>query len=180
MDGMMIQEAMEGDEMFLQAGFVVENCGFIVPTSKKRITWRFLKRGDDTPHTVTLIWSKNTGKQCVLMDGEEIYFGINEGSSIVSYQWTARDGTAYHILACSTSPNENATGGFQKYDLILNNQTFSSLRRFSDGYKPPKRGMSFHPTSIAELLFPEGYQVRETLPDAAPHQEQYHPYPLTA
>lgn len=145
-------------ESFEQAGFKVEDVGKTFPSSKKRVTWKFYKRGNAVPHVVSLVWSKYTGKQTVFMDGKEVWFGRKEGSSVVTYNWTTRDGTTLHILACRTTPTTSASGAFRKYDLILGNQTFSSLRRFEDGVIPIDGQNSKHPSSIVELLYPQGYR----------------------
>jgi len=146
-------------DQFYQVSFQVENVGKNIEKSKKRVTWVF---GQGThEHTVTLLWSKQSGKRFVYMADAEVYF--EEKKSITFFhRWTSHDGTMnLHILATSVSPSKKfVSPDFIKYELIINGQRFAKL--------PKKDGTPVHeekkegnvPGSIFDIVFPQGYHEK--------------------
>jgi hypothetical protein len=154
-------------ESLYQVDFVEENLGqFLLPKAKKRVSWVFrIHRGDgtdhqhDQEHTISLTWSKGTGKQDIYMDGREVWFGRREGARIFDYSWTTRDGQLnFHMLA-TRAPKLNDS--FRKYDLLINNRLFADLPRCgSQGGCATNYDImenEGHPRSIIEVLYPNGY-----------------------
>jgi hypothetical protein len=138
-----------------------EDVGRMVKHSKTRITWNFVANGGRS-HTVSLAWSKTTGKQEIRMDGGEIWFGWNKGRSVLEHHWTTRDESLkLHVLAtCAPKMNQD----FRNHDLLINGQLFASLPDWdedgSGAFRPPGNH-NYHnnalPNSIIRILYPEGY-----------------------
>lgn len=120
-----------------QIGYYEENLGKHRKQSKKKLTWVFRVVDSDFAghdHTVSLIWSKSTGKQEVEMDGVNVWFGRRPGSSVFEHRWTTSTMTPassaftqplqLHIVSTiAPKLHEN----FRKHDLILNGQVFTNL-----------------------------------------------------
>lgn len=150
---------------FYQAGFHEENLGKYRKQSKKKATWIFCT-SDGVAHTVSLTWSKQTGKLEVAMDGTVVWFGRRPGASVFDHRWTThdyhhqqlREGDIHndynndcsvesvpplqlHIVA-TCAPRMNET--FRKYDLLINGHVFADLPTT----KPPS-GSPIPPSSYA-------------------------------
>jgi hypothetical protein len=153
---------MKEDDTLYQVNFLIENVAKRKPQGKKRVTWTFAK--GDHEHTVTLLWSKRSGKQFVYMSDNEVFFGRKKGASVFFHKWTTRDGSMnLHILATAATPSKkHVAPGFRKYELIINSQPFYNMPR-KDGTTPPTaaegegnpKGL---PTSILDIIYPNGYQ----------------------
>ena len=52
--------------------FEIENVGERVAASKKRVTWRFVFKGSDTVHTISLEHSRMSAKKRVKLDGVQV------------------------------------------------------------------------------------------------------------
>jgi hypothetical protein len=139
----------EATPNLFQVGYYDESIGKYRKSSKKKITWVFRvghRNGDvdngqgtaTTDHTVSLTWSKSTGKQEVEMDGSNVWFGRRRGASVFDHRWTtdqynnttgttpspAEPTLRMHILStCAPRMSEN----FRKHDLIINGQVFAQL-----------------------------------------------------
>ena len=140
-----------------QVNFLEEKVGKMMKNSKMKMTWSF-RESNDTEHNITLIWSKNTGKQEITMDGTEIWFGRNQGRSVLDHNWKTRDERLkLHVLAtCAPKVNEN----FRNFDLVINGQLFATLphygREGSNAPIPPPMGQD-NLNSIIQILYPDGY-----------------------
>jgi len=176
---------MEIQKKIQQVHFSEEKIGRMNKNNKLRISWGFvLQLSDDAQHTehnITLIWSKSTGKQQIDMDGTEIWFGRNQGRSILDHNWKTRDGRLrLHLLAtCAPKVNEN----FRNYDLLINGQLFVSLPHYGKGIIapiPPPMGQD-NLNSIIQILYPNGY-VPPVDKDEQQQQreENYHHHHSTA
>jgi hypothetical protein len=153
-----IMELEAGSQVNLyQVNFSEEKVGKMMKNSKMKMTWSF-RESNDTEHDITLIWSKNTGKQEIIMDGTEIWFGRNQGRSVLDHNWKTRDERLkLHVLAtCAPKVNEN----FRNYDLVINGQLFATLPHYgpegSNAPIPPPMGQG-NLNSIIQILYPDGY-----------------------
>ena len=153
-----IMELEAGSQVNLyQVNFLEEKVGKMMKNSKMKMTWSF-RESNDTEHNITLIWSKNTGKQEITMDGTEIWFGRNQGRSVLDHNWKTRDERLkLHVLAtCAPKVNEN----FRNFDLVINGQLFATLphygREGSNAPIPPPMGQD-NLNSIIQILYPDGY-----------------------
>lgn len=148
-----------------QVSFDTEYCGAMrFKKSKKKVTWVYLLGGEE--HTVSLLWSKYSGKLTVEMDGEEEWAGRNGGASTVSHKWITRDGTRLHILASSVTPNK--TPDFRKSELMINSRRFSSLPTV-DGHIP-----AVELNSVVDIFYPDGYEWddKRFAPDTNPKADK--------
>mmetsp|Transcript_12855 Transcript_12855/g.30062 ORF Transcript_12855/g.30062 Transcript_12855/m.30062 type:complete len:237 (+) Transcript_12855:214-924(+) len=144
-----------------QISYSEESVGRIWKSSKIRTTWEFLGN-NGRRHKIILAWSKATGKQTLLMDGTEVWFGRNKGRSVLDHNWTTQDESLkLHVLA-SCAPPMNAT--FRNFDLVINGQLFVDLPQYdtrSEGSTylapilPPTGNISHN--SIIQVLYPKGY-----------------------
>jgi len=140
-----------------QVNYSEEDVGKIMKNSKVRITWDFVSHGSQK-HKITLAWSKTTGKQELCMDGTVLWFGRNQGRSVLDHNWMTRDESfKLHVLAtCAPKMNEN----FRNYDLLINGQLFASLPHYErEGLNAPvpqPMGQD-NLNSIIQILYPEGY-----------------------
>jgi hypothetical protein len=165
-----------------QVNFSEEKVGKMMKNSKMKMTWSF-RESNDTEHDITLIWSKNTGKQEITMDGTEIWFGRNQGRSVLDHNWKTRDERLkLHVLAtCAPKVNEN----FRNYDLVINGQLFATLphygREGSNAPIPPPMGQD-NLNSIIQILYPDGYsppvdkeeeQQQQRQEEEEHHQQQH-------
>ena len=150
------------EDSLQQLDFAVQNIGRFRPPSKKRIVWTFLVNGHQ--HTISLVWSKRTGKRQVDMDGREVMFDRKQGDSVFSHRWSTPDQgqLRIHVLASRATPKRNVAPNFRKYDLIVNNRTFASMPQYSNGSMPPSTITTVAdnslPQSISEILYPNGYE----------------------
>jgi len=140
-----------------QVHFSEEKVGKMMKNSKMKVTWNF--RESDSEHMISLIWSKTTGKQQIEMDGTLIWFGRNQGRSVLDHDWTTRDERPkkLHMLAtCAPKVNEN----FRNFDLVINGQLYAALphygREGSNAPIPPPMGKD-NLNSIIQILYPDGY-----------------------
>ena len=155
-----------------------ENVGRIFRRSKTRVTWTFVASGG-REHWVVLTWSKSTGKQDITMDGDSVWFGRNQGSSVLDHNWTTSDRSLrLHVLATCAPKLSNH---FRCYDLLINGQLFATLPLYkkSDDYLDATEmpWMAQNQTnrgelsSIIQILYPEGY-IRPVDKNHRHHQQQ--------
>jgi hypothetical protein len=143
-----------------QVSYSEENVGKMVKHSKVRVTWNFVSNGGRDQHTVTLAWSKTTGKQEIRMDGEEVWFGRNKGRSVLDHNWTTRDESLrLHVLATCAPHTKNMNEDFRSFDLVINGQLFASLPHQDGLGAPLSQQLTAQnlPNSIIQILYPEGY-----------------------
>lgn len=142
-----------------QVSYSEENVGKRVKHSKVRVEWNFVSNGGRAQHTVTLAWSKSTGKQEVRMDGEEVWFRRNKGRSTLDHNWTTRDESLQlHVLATCAPKTKKMSADFRRFDLVINGQLFASLPHQAGlGAPPPQQMAQNHPNSIIQILYPDGY-----------------------
>lgn len=150
----------QADETLYQIKFLVEDVGKKKPGTKKRITWTFAL--GDQEHTVTFLWSKLSGKQSVLMQGEEVHIGEKNKGQVFFHKWTTKDGNFnLHILACAATPAKGkVASNFRKYELMVNSMPFSSMPT-KDGTTPETLALPEDEgkiSSIIEIIYPGGYQ----------------------
>lgn len=143
-------------DQFYQVSFQVENVGKTIEKTKKRVTWVFGK--GDSEYNVTLVWSKNSGKRLVYMAGSEVFFETKKTVTCF-HKWTTQDGNLnLHIVATSATPSKNfVSPNFLKYELIINGQRFVKLP-LKDGTPAPEEESDHRPTSIFDVMFPQGYK----------------------
>lgn len=111
-------------------------------------------------YSVTLVWSVNTGKQQVEFNGEEIFFGRKQGSSVFSHAFTTRDNLRLEVLATCRPPKRHVAPDFRAYDLMINGHLFHSLPALNvEAFANSETGASSIdlPRSIIEVLYPNGY-----------------------
>ncbi|KAL3921031.1 MAG: hypothetical protein SGILL_002965 [Bacillariaceae sp.] len=167
-----------------QVSFLEEAVARVNKNSKKRVTWMFRVQsstGYDREHSVSLTWSKKSGKQEVEMDGQEqVYFGRRRGASVFDSRWETKEGVPLklHILATSAPPLNNH---FRCYDLIINGQVFAMLPQYSGaggygaGQVPPSMeepaADDGKPSSIFEVIYPNGYTADVGAEQRQPEQQ---------
>mmetsp|Transcript_5354 Transcript_5354/g.10070 ORF Transcript_5354/g.10070 Transcript_5354/m.10070 type:complete len:200 (+) Transcript_5354:21-620(+) len=167
-----------------QVSFLEEDVGRMNTKSKIRVTWVFrMEDASKQPeeHSVTLTWSKKTGKLEIGMDeSDQIWFGKRQGASIFDYSWTAQNLTPplrFHVLGtCAPNFRKN----FRSFDLIINGQIFAHLPQYGGGGAvleddsiPADADTS--PRSIYEIIYPNGYTATAEVRQPE-QQEQYAAY----
>jgi hypothetical protein len=177
-----------------QVGFVEESIARVNKGSKIRVTWTFRVASSPSDaaqgreHSISLIWSKKTGKQEIFMDGtEEVFFGRHRGASVFDHQWeTQSEGLPLQLQILATcAPKLHP--GFRCYDLIINGNVFAYLPHYGDhGPTPAIMAESpivdGRPGSIFDIIFPNekvigspfGVEERQPEPEPQPPQ-QVHP-----
>ncbi len=143
-------------DQYYQVSFLVENVGKKREKSKKRVTWVFGQGSKE--YTVTLLWSKHSGKRLVYMTNAEVFFETKKAVTFF-HKWTTHDGALdLHIVATSATPSKKfVSPNFIKYELILNGQRFVKLPH-KDGTPALEEKTDDRPGSIFDILFPQGYQ----------------------
>jgi hypothetical protein len=141
-----------------QAELSIDDVGRFFKQNKKRVTWTFLG-SDGKQHTVSLLWNKRSGKITVAMDDEEIWYGQRDGASVISHKWETKEGTRLHLFASRVTPNGSAPG-FRKYALVVDNKEYVLVPK-DDGIMNKYSRDYGAPSSIVELLYPNGYCWRE-------------------
>ena len=107
---------------FLQAiDFNATACGRCIGHSKRKVKFRFWQAIEE--HELILIWSINSGKQVVLLDGRVIYSTVSR-SSTVDISHTTHDNTNFRLVAHRYQSSER---GSYQYDLFINGTSFFSL-----------------------------------------------------
>ena len=166
-----------------QVSFLEESVAKVNKSSKRRVTWVFRvvsSTGYDREHSVSLTWSKKSGKQEIEMDGaEQVWFGRRRGASVFDNRWETKTEVPLklHILATSAPPLNNH---FRCYDLIINGHVFAMLPQYNraGGYGasqvPPMEepAADGKPSSIFEIIFPNGYTVDAGEEHRQPEQSQ--------
>lgn len=171
------------------------------------MTWTFqrvIPSADGTApatstHAVSLIWSVKTGKQEVVMDDEQIWFGRQRGAAVFSHAWLSRQGLKMEVMATTrTVPSRHVAPEFRHHDLVINGQLFDKLPGVGEyatavieADSEPALDL---PRSILEILYPEGYKWKESPgatilnshgdeaedDDSAPEQDERHLVPYYA
>lgn len=151
-----------------QVSFQEEDVAKFNKSSKTKVTWVFRASptanvGDGREHSVSLTWSKKTGKQEIEMDGtEQVWFGRHRGASVFDQKWEGETAPGvslqFRILAtCAPKLHSN----FRCYDLIINGQVFANLPHYGvHGAAPaimPEPSMDGRPGSIVEIIYPNGF-----------------------
>ncbi|KAL9183864.1 hypothetical protein ACHAXT_004720 [Thalassiosira profunda] len=145
-----------------QVDFQAVNCGKLVPSSKRRIRFKFgysnaeaLDAGETgqdcrgSEHEVSITWSLSSGKQSVAFDGREVYFDVGDSTQTkLSHAW--KDGNGHtlqvKIHAANYSTKANPDPDWKQYDLLVDGHSFFKLPKIfeigikakdvpADGYK---------------------------------------------
>jgi hypothetical protein len=150
-----------------QANFLLEDVGKRQASSKKRVTWIFGTHASaassvEHEYTVTLVWSKRSGKRFVYMAGSEVFFE-GKKTGVFSHKWTTKDHghLKLHILATAATPSKKyVADDFIKYELIIDGQRFARLSA-KDGTPAPKEQTPQRhnkvPSSIFDIIYPNGH-----------------------
>lgn len=174
--------------------FSEEDVGKLRKESKKSMTWTFqrvIPSADGTApltntHSVSLIWSVKTGKQEVIMDDEQIWFGRQQGAAVFSHAWRSRQGLKLEVMATTrTVPSRHVAPDFRHHDLVINGQLFDKLPGVGDFatavIEPDGERALDLPRSIIEILYPQGYTWKEspgaTMLNDPDHTAEYDDYP---
>lgn len=173
-----------------QVSFLEEDVAKFNKSSKIRVTWVFRvapsgNAADGREHSLSLTWSKKTGKQEINMDGtEQVWFGRHSGASVFDHRWEAEtEGVPlkFHILGtCAPKLHPD----FRCYDLIINGQVFAFLPHYGPGGptpaimpEPPVEGGPRRPASMFDIVYPNGYSgstAEQRQPEwQPPEQQQY-------
>lgn len=151
-------EAPAADNTACQVSFEVENVGKTLEHSKKRVKWVFGKGGKE--YSVTLLWSKLSGKRIVSVDDKEV-FSEEKKAATFFHKFETEEGMHLHVLATSATPSKKfVSPNFIKYELIIDGQRFVKLPK-QDGTPAPEEEPHNGPGSIFDILFPQGYHERE-------------------
>lgn len=146
-----------------QIDFMAVAAGKRVPTSKRRVRWRFgfanpeaLRSGQTgtacrgEEHDVTLVWSLTSGKRMVLADGHEVHFS-NSRSNVFDYSWTMKGNHVLKIVAHANTPL-SPTPGFRQYDFFVNGQSFFGFPKvFRLGLAPNDPRGQISPSNAAMM-----------------------------
>ena len=170
-----------------QIQFCEENVGKYHKQSKKKLTWIFeIGDGRDGPgsdedvgdeerlqssssqHTVSLTWSKSTGKQEIEMDGTVVWFGRHPGSSVFDHRWMAET-TMMMITNDNSSNNDNEDGQYGHHQRhLLDGEPVIRLQLHILSTCAPR----IHKTFRKHDFIING-QVFANLPTRPNHHEQY-------
>jgi hypothetical protein len=179
-----------------QVSFLEENIARVSKNSKTRVTWTFrvaaspADAAQGREHSISLTWSKKTGKQEIFMDGtEEVWFGRHRGASVFDHSWeTETEGLPIQLRILATcAPKLHQD--FRCYDLIINGQLFAYLPHYGvNGPTPSIMAESpfvaGRPGSIFEIIYPNeningwssGEEQRQ--PEHEPSQQMHHFTPM--
>lgn len=120
---------------FYQIDFGSENCGRIIPMSKRHIHFKFgypnvraMKdglsgqdcRGEE--HEISIVWSLSSGKQSIEYDGEIIFWNVcNLSDGKMTHSWSDKDGRYLKVIVHSLSISMNAAqhADWRQYDLFI-------------------------------------------------------------
>lgn len=122
-----------------QVDFTVKEIGRRIPSSKRRISWRYgfpnqraLEQGltgmacRGLENEVVLIWSVTSGKRTILEDNREVVYSLSRGAKF-EHSWTTREGMVIKLIAHDFI--DNSPTGLQ-YDLLINGQSFFKVISF--------------------------------------------------
>jgi len=109
-------------------------------------------------YCISINWSLITGKQEIEMNGETIWFGRRSGGSIFSHAWV-EDDFQLEVLGTCNSPKKHVSPGFRCFDLMINGRTYHELPIWGKTEFTPLATIAAAdlPTSIVEILYPNGY-----------------------
>lgn len=155
--------------------FSEEDVGKLRKESKKNMTWTFQRvvpsahgtAPATSTHAVSLIWSVKTGKQEVVMDDEQVWFGRQRGAAVFSHAWISRQGLKMEVMATTrTVPSRHVAPDFRHHDLVINGQLFDKLPVVGEHMTAVvetsgERALDL-PRSIIEILYPERYTWKES------------------
>ncbi|KAG7351969.1 hypothetical protein IV203_008017 [Nitzschia inconspicua] len=179
-----------------QVSFLEEDVAKFNKSSKTRVTWVFRASptanvADGRDHSISLTWSKKTGKQEIAMDGTEaVWFGRRRGASVFDHRWEAEVAgvpmTLRILATCAPKLHET----FRCYDLIINGQVFAYLPYYGvEGAAPaimPEPTVDGRPGSIFEIIYPNGIsglgeeqRQPEQYQQYQPQMTQEHESPMT-
>lgn len=136
-----------------QVDFVSVNCGKIVPSSKRKIRFKFGysnqealnegKTGQDcrgSEHEITIIWSLSSGKQAIAYDQKEVYFDVGDTTqSKVSHTFKDQRGHTIQVKAHAANMSTKSVPDphWQQYDILINGVSFFRMPKiFEIGVVP--------------------------------------------
>jgi hypothetical protein len=105
--------------------------------TKKRVQFRFgfsdpeaiasgMKGADcrGAEHEVVILWSLSSGKQVVLVDGQEVHFATARVTDKLQASWTMKGGHQMQVAAHAATPIFNNIPGFRQFDLLIDGLSF--------------------------------------------------------
>jgi hypothetical protein len=156
-----------------QVDYVAVNCGRIVPSSKRRISFKFGytnvealsngKTGQDcrgSEHEVIITWSLSSGKQAIAFDQHEVFFDVCDSSQTkLSHSW--KDGRGHSlevkVHAASMSTKAYPDPDWKQYDIIIDGvRFFHRPKIFEIGVFPKEDAASCLKLAPKIGLFPSG------------------------
>lgn len=166
-----------------QVSFLEEGVAKYNKSSKTRVTWVFRASptanvADGREHSISLTWSKKTGKQEISMDEmNQVWFGRKRGASVFDHRWENDILGApmeFRILA-TCAPKLHET--FRCYDLIINGQVFAYLPHYGTegaalSIMPETTTIDGKPGSIFDIIYPNGMAGAGEEDRQPEHQQQ--------
>lgn len=149
-----------------QVGVLITSKGKRVAASKRRIRWRFGfadreameqgKTGQDCrgeEHEVVFVWSYTSGKQLVLVDGNEVHFSKGSYTDKFECSWICKQGRQFTVVAHATSALFQSSGSNQ-FDLIIDGHSYWNMPKMIElGYRGS--GISTRARSCPQLRRPQ-------------------------
>jgi hypothetical protein len=101
------------------------------------------------------------------MNGQTIWFGRRPGGAVLSHAWL-EDDLELEVLGSSQAPKRHVSPGFRCFDLMINGRTFEELPILGKHDATPLATIAAAdlPTSVVEILYPDGYQWKPTNVDS--------------
>lgn len=142
--------------------YFVEFVGMTDPSSKRKITWRWMNAEDASgstgkePSELVFTWSVYSGKRRFELNGYEQLFTIDR-SGVVDEKLQMQNGAELRIVATKTAP-ENSASFFRLYELLIDGRSFFT---FPEAAHARGRDLTYIPcayggkaTSILQILYP--------------------------
>lgn len=110
----------------LRVNFEVENIGERVAASKKRLTWRFIFKGSEQVHTVSLEHSRMSAKKRVKLDGVQVSRQEKFVSGEWKYEFSFEDHSDIPFVLCILDIKKAKTLN-DMYHLIVDGKDWTEL-----------------------------------------------------
>lgn len=107
-----------------QLDYSEEEVGKRSAKSKKEVTFRFVVNSTKE-YEVVLKWSFSSGKQTLLVNGEEKSFSENSGASVFDCT-VEHDGLQLQLIGCQKPPTTASPNYFRCFELLINGMIFSA------------------------------------------------------
>lgn len=147
-----------------------QNKGKLVASTKRRIRWRFGfadiqaiqsgKTGNDcrgAEHEVVFVWSRTSGKQLILADGQEVHWAKCNKGKKMEVSWDMLNGN--HKLAVIANSSKA-----RPFDLLIDGRSFYDMPKLYElGNTDDVAAVAVQAPTIARPRAPRSYSMPDLL-----------------